>query len=74
MDNARDTDISEHSIFPLYVTTDTDCMFFAFGATGFVPCSQCGGADWFGSNCCVEGFECVVMAECYSQVKICNMV
>ncbi|CAN0407875.1 unnamed protein product, partial [Scytosiphon promiscuus] len=35
---------------------------------------QCGGSGWFGSNCCMEGFQCIAMADCYSQVKRNNMV
>lgn len=30
---------------------------------------QCGGLEWTGSTCCMEGYECVAVAECYSQVR-----
>ncbi|CAN0008057.1 unnamed protein product, partial [Laminaria digitata] len=42
------------------VVTDAVCFSFL---------SQCGGANWSGSTCCVEGYACEVLAETYSQVR-----
>ena len=30
---------------------------------------QCGGLDYEGSTCCVSGYECMEMAECFSEVR-----
>lgn len=34
--------------------------------TGF---AQCGGTDYDGPRCCRQGFECVAIANCYSEVR-----
>lgn len=31
---------------------------------------QCGGGDFDGSTCCIDGFQCEEMAECYFEVKL----
>ncbi|CAN0544598.1 unnamed protein product, partial [Ectocarpus sp. 8 AP-2014] len=32
--------------------------------------NQCGGAGYEGSTCCRTGYDCVEMADCYSEVNI----
>ena len=31
---------------------------------------KCGGTGWFGSSCCLEGYKCVALEICYSQVLL----
>lgn len=31
---------------------------------------QCGGDDYNGSTCCLDGYECQQMAVCYSEVHV----
>eukprot|EP00752_Nemacystus_decipiens_P006569 g5915.t1 len=57
-----------HDAFNLYSLEDVNGIDECQG-TEVQPYEQCGGNDGYdGSTCCTEGYECVVLADCYSQI------